>query len=134
MIGEQTRRVILGALEQGGTVEEIASEMNLLESDVLLVAGSRLKPGQEEDAGFDITADQLATLRGHAFQLALGAEDQAIQAKLTMWLIDRRAPAKTNSGGVNFLQINQQIEEARTKTAALFATYSNPSQPQPQPQ
>ena len=126
-MGEQTRRVVESALAQGGSVEEIANEMNLLPSDVLLVAGSRKPGASEEDMGFDISPEQLSALRSHAFALATSADDQAVQAKMTQWLIERRAPTKLAAGGVNFLQINTQIEEARAKMAALTTAYSLPT-------
>lgn len=129
MIGEHTRRAIISALDQGGQPAEIAEGLGVPEGDVLLIAAGRLPAGgnETEDAGFDISLEQLNTLRQHAYSLATSAEDQAIQAKMTQYLIDRRAPVKAASTGLNFLQINAQIEDTRAKMAALIHSYSQPA-------
>jgi len=118
-------RQILALSAQGFNPPAIAGELVVDEAvvrSVLSVNGA----GAKEDR--DIDDAQLKRLRAHAFDLATMANDEGVQAKLTMFLLERDKPAKlpTQSTGINPVQINIAIQQANDKMAQLLQAHSIP--------
>ena len=119
--GELSNEQILSCAREGLSADEISAELKIPVERVKLVL-VRHSAGGEQDR--DINDDDLARLRAHAVHLAMGAEDESVQAKMTMYLIDRdkpRAPAEKPS---NILAINQAVVLAQDKFQELIKEYS----------
>lgn len=121
MIGELGTEQILSCSREGLSAEEISAELHLPVERVKLVL-ARHAAGAESDR--DINDDDLARLRMHALSLALGAEDEAVQAKMTMYLIDRDKPRATVAPPSNILAINQAVVLAQGRFQELMKEYS----------
>lgn len=112
--------------EQGFGVKEIAEQLGLDELDVKLCLRAE-EVGNEVDR--DITDEDLKKLRKNALSLALGANDESVQAQMTRFLIERDRPSKVAvSTGVNPMQINIMIQEANKRMAETIQAYSSSPQ------
>jgi hypothetical protein len=120
MIGELSSRQILALSNEGCAADVISKELKIEESLVRLVLSAH-KGGSQDDR--DINDAQLALLRSRALGLALGAEDETVAAKMTMFLIERDRPRKVEHTGPNIGQINMAISVAREKFLELSDKY-----------
>ena len=119
MLGELQTRQIVSLLADGMAPDQIASSLEL---DVALVKLVAARHNQGEDR--DITDQDLAALRAHAVSLALGAENEAVQAKMTMFLIERDKPKKQNTVINPVVLVNQAIRQANGIFNELSQAYS----------
>ena len=90
MLSDLTARQIISLADQGASSEEIAKSLELEPALVKLVM-SRHEVGSASDR--DIDDEQLSVLRKHAFNLAPAAGDEGIQARMTMFLLERDRPS-----------------------------------------
>ncbi len=123
MIDELQTRQITALLKDGASAEEIAKELSLEVALVKLVA-ERNNVGTAADR--DINDDELAILRRHAFNLAMGAADDATQARLTMFLLERDKPSKKATEGGSISVINNAIIAANGAFERLVKEMSTP--------
>jgi len=120
MVPELVSRQILALASQGSGVSEIASSLGIEEPFVKLV----LERHAEVDAvDRDINDDELKALRHHAFRLATEANDETVQARLTMFLIERDKPSKER-GGSSILAINKALVLANDSFQNLVKDYA----------
>lgn len=117
MIDELQSRQILSLAAQGAPAAEIATSLNIEEALVKLVL-ARHNPSAERD----IDDDQLAALRRHAYNLAIGSTDEAVQARLTMFLIERDKP-KSDQRGSSITAINNALILANDSFKKLVEDY-----------
>lgn len=122
MIGENTTRQIAALAEQGCTSAAIAESLGVEEAYVKLVM-QRNEVGNDRD----IDDTQLASLRKHAFNLAVAAENEGIQARMTMFLIERDKP-KEKKDVSPIMLINQAIVAARTDFDKLKESFQSNGQ------
>lgn len=120
MIGEMQTRQILALSNEGLGSAEIAKELMIEEGLVKLCLGAH-KKGTEEDR--DINDAQLRLIRQKLTDLALGAQDEAVMAKVGMYLLDRDKPRKIESGGINIEAINIAIQAAKQNFNELVKAY-----------
>lgn len=120
MFNEIENRQILALANQGGTAAEIAKALDIEEAGVRLVLAAHEK-GSVEDR--DINDEQLERLRKHAYNLAVGAEDEVVQARLTMFLLERDKPSDRKSSN-NITSINQALILANDSFKKLVDSYS----------
>jgi hypothetical protein len=121
MIDELTTRQIAALLRDGCTVDEIASQLGVEEALVKLV-GARV--GTIEDR--DIDDNELRVLRKHAYNLAVGASDDATQARMTMFLLERDRPSKKVMESSPIAVINNAIIAANGAFEKLCQEMSTP--------
>lgn len=116
-------RQVLALSSQGFKPDAIAGELEIGEEIVRSVLSVN-KAGAVEDR--DIDDAQLKRLRAHAFDLATMANDEGVQAKLTMFLLERDRPAKPaiTSTGINPVQINIAIQQANDRMAELLKAHT----------
>lgn len=119
MLDELNTRQIVALSKDGMSSGEIASSLGIEEAAVKLVM-NRNEVGSAVDR--DIDDDQLAALRRHAVGLALGAEDEGVQARMTMFLIERDKP-KERSVSSPIVQINQALISANETFKKMVETY-----------
>lgn len=119
-----TSRQIVALSQQGLSAADIASGLEIEEAAVRLVLNTN-NTGTSEDR--DINDDQLATIRRSLYNLAVGADDESVQAKVGMFLLERAKPSrqKDNSNGSPIININKAIINAQAKFDALAKKYSN---------
>ena len=123
-MNELESRQVAALAGQGFGVGDIASQLGLDELDVKLCLRAE---GEGRDEDRDITDEDLKKLRKNALSLALGANDESVQAKMTMFLIERDRPSKVAVGtGVNPMQINIMIQEANKRMAETIQAYTTP--------
>lgn len=118
MIGEMQIRQICALVKDGMTPEQIASSLDI---DVALVKLAVARNGQDGDR--DIDDETLKTLRSHAVALALHAEDEAVQARMTQYLIDRDKPRQVQATLNPITLINQALVMANGKFDELVQRY-----------
>lgn len=114
MLGELEQRQIAALIREGVPDDEIARQMDIEPALVKLVAS-------KNGADRDIDDDQLAILRKHAFNLALGASDDSTQARMTMFLLERDRPSKKSSEASPIALINNAIIAANDAFEKLTA-------------
>lgn len=122
MITELANNQIIALSREGLTSSEIAKETNLPEELVKLSLRSN-NSGTEADR--DISDADLALLRKNALHLALNSDNDAVKAKLTMFLIERDKPRLNNAPVTNIQVINQQIERANNRFAEMEKVYGS---------
>jgi len=121
MIGDLTQRQVLALAEQGASSTEIAETLEIEEAAVKLVLNAN-SAGSAQDR--DINDEQLAILRQKAFQLAVGAEDESVSARMTMFLIERDKPRLKEQTISPFMQINNAIINGSARFDELARQYS----------
>lgn len=121
MIGELQTRQIVALLKDGMTVEQIAESCQLDPCLVKLVVARNSQDGDR-----DITDDDLKNLRRHAVELAMGADDQSVQARMTQWLIERDRPRKQEQAINPIMAINQAIITSMEQYKELSKSFSAP--------
>lgn len=126
MINELTTRQIAKALRDGASAEEVSEAFGVELAMVKLVAVKN-EVGNVVDR--DIDDDQLSVLRKHAYQLALGAADDATQARVTMFLLERDKPSKKASEGSPLMRINQAIMASNEAFSKLCKEMSGTQKP-----
>jgi hypothetical protein len=120
MIGELQTRQILALVKDGMPIEQIAHSLDI---DPALIKLAVARNSQDGDR--DITDEDLARLRAHAVSLALNADNEAVQAKMTMYLIDRDKPKNSNVTINPILMVNQAIKEAHASFHDLVKEYTD---------
>lgn len=121
IVGENSSRQIVALARQGMGAEDIARELELEVGAVKLVLGAN-NVGSELDR--DINDEQLIELRNRAFLLAMQDADIGVSARMTMFLIERDKPRKTNDGSsISIQTINQAILAANTSFSDLAKDY-----------
>jgi len=125
MVGELETKQIASLLAQGATCEQIAGELGFELAFVKLIAARQ----GSETPDRDITDDDLAILRRHAFQLALGADDDATQARMTMFLLERDKPSKNAPASNPIALINNAIINANGAFEKLVASMNGSPKP-----
>lgn len=124
MVDELTSRQIIRLSEQGAPAEEIASTLSLELPFVKLVLSSN---SQGSDVDRDINDDQLKRLRDHAFHLAVGADDEAVQARMTQFLIERDKP-RERAPMNPIIAINQALIQANDSFKQMTEKFSKPEE------
>ena len=119
MLGELTSRQIVALGRDGLAVPDIAEQLGVEVSLVKLVLEGNSVPGDR-----DITDDDLSALRRHAVDLALRAENEAIQARMTMYLIDRDKPRAAPAQASPITLINNALIAANQSLKALTDEYA----------
>lgn len=126
MIGEMTTRQIVALANDGAGVDEIATTLNIEVPLVkLALEGNNVDKSSAPDR--DITDDDLKLLRRHAMNLALSAENEAVQARMTMYLIDRDKPKVAEQTASPITLINNALITANKSMEALKAEYATNS-------
>lgn len=116
----------MALVKDGMAVEDIANSINVDPALVKLVVARNSQDGDR-----DITDEDLKTLRRHAVDLALSAEDEAVQARMTQWLIERDKPKQKDVSINPILAINQAIIASTQQFHELTKAYSAESAPVP---
>lgn len=119
-----TARQICSLGEQGCTVEQISKELDVESALVKLILSRNNVSGASDR---DITDEDLKLLRRKAVDLALGAEDESVQARMTMFLIERDRPA-VRAPTSPLVAINQAIISANENFSRLLKEYETPPQ------
>lgn len=122
MIGEMTSRQIVALANEGLDCGSIARELNVEVSLVKLVLSANLP--QDSSPERDLDDNDLVELRHNAKRLALCAEDESVQARMTMFLIERDKPRKIADSGPNIGNINIAIMQSREKFMELTEKYA----------
>jgi hypothetical protein len=118
-----TKLQIQTLIRQGLSLEEIAQGLDL---PLAAVQFGQIADGESIGCG-DITEAQLKDLRAHAYNLALAADSEDVQARMTMALLERARPSKRLEAPASPMQqFNITIqtaltsyEEMKRKTAEL---------------
>lgn len=121
MIGELESRQILSLAGDGASPAEIAKGLGVEESLVRLVLSSH-EVGNTADR--DINDEQLEALRRHAYNLAIGSSEESIQAKMTMFLLERDKPSGGRNGN-SITAINQALILANGAFEKLTKEFQN---------
>jgi hypothetical protein len=121
MTGEIVNRQILALSLDGLSAEGIASDLCVPLEQVKLVLSAH-KAGSDLDR--DINDEQLANLRRNAYNLAIQAEDEAVQARMTMYLLDRDKPKAQTDHRSGITAINNAIIIAKQEYDSLMADYA----------
>lgn len=125
MVSEITARQIGSLLGDGASVADVAEEFGL-EPSVVRLIGERMNVAKGQSGDRDITDADLVSLRKKALDLALSAESQEVQARMTMFLLERDKPSKKDQGQGNMIaQINQIILQGNEKYDNLVKGYTN---------
>jgi hypothetical protein len=123
VIGELESRQIAAWLSGGCSPEDIARELGV---DIALVKLVGAK--NELVADRDISDEELGILRKHAFALAVSAESQEVQAKMTTFLLERDRPSKKEAAVNIITQINQGLASANAKYDEMIKLYNVPTE------
>lgn len=122
MTGEIINRQILALSVDGVNAEGISSDLGVPIEQVKLVLNAH-NAGSSVDR--DINDEQLANLRRNAYNLALGSEDEAVQARMTMYLMDRDKPKALPSEHSGITAINKAIIIAKSSYDELMKEYAS---------
>lgn len=120
MTGEITNRQILAMANEGLNADLIAADLGLAIEQVKLVLSAH-RAGTEVDR--DINDTQLAALRRNAYNLALGSDDDSVQARMTMFLIERDRPKDHAENQSEITAINNAIIIGRAAYEEMMEQY-----------
>ena len=123
MVSDLESRQIVALARDGMSSGDIAKELSKDEALVKLVLNTN-EAGSAQDR--DINDDELASLRRNAYNLAIGAEDESVQARLTMFLLERDRPPKVanQSQGNAIGNINNAVILAQRGFNDLLKEYT----------
>jgi hypothetical protein len=117
ILGELQTRQIAALHADGMTIEQISSSLDLAPELVKLAVARNSNDGDR-----DITEEDLRRLRSHAVALALGADNEGVQARMTQWLIERDKP-KVSANVSPVLMINQALVAMQQNYGDLLKSY-----------
>lgn len=121
LVSENTTRAILSLAAEGLEARAISTELGV-EPEVVKLTLSAHKAGTESDR--DINDDELSLIRKKLVDLALYSGDEAIQARVGMFLVERDKPRKADTPPVSSIQqINIAIQTAAERFADLKKQY-----------
>lgn len=122
MIGENESRQIVALSRDGCSAEEISKSLDIELAAVKLVLSAN---NQGSAVDRDINDAQLSELRQRAYNLAMYSQEDAVSARMTMFLIERDKPRKSQDSHLSITNINQALIQANASFGELLKEYKS---------
>ena len=120
MIDVLTQRQIIAGANSGMSAEDISRDLGI-GIEAVKVALAVNNTGTAADR--DINDDELGAIRKNLASLALNASDEAVQARVGMYLLDRDKPRNTQEKFSGITAINNAIILGQSAYENLMKTY-----------
>lgn len=122
LVNELTAQQILALARDGCSAEQISGALEVpLEQVKLALVSNNLGSAADRD----INDEQLARLRQRAYDLAMYSQEDAVSARMTMFLIERDKPSKKIEQGNVLVNINNAIMGAQQNFNRMLEEYKD---------